>query len=752
MLKLHIDMDKNFTRREFGKKTLLAGLSTMLLQGNTVAQNTRKGPLRDEYDFIIVGSGAGGGPLACNLAIQGFSVLVLEAGEKDIKTDNYKIPAYHGMASEDKDLAWQYFVKHYSGDRDKQDSKYVDGKGIFYPRGATIGGSTAVNALITVYPHAKDFEYIADITEDDSWSPRNMRKYIHEIENCHYLNYFDAMRQDHGIGGWLPTRYHDLDIYTLLRNIILAGVIKANLAHNGKNLLDLIFNEKSLDPNQDFFEKGGVGPVKVPLTANKKSYRHSVREYLLQIQSYIPDQLHIETNALASKVLFDADKNAIGVEFLKGSKIYEADPYYSSDRVKTKKVVKAKREVILSAGAFNTPQLLQLSGIGNAQHLEQKGIPVIADLPGVGENLQDRYELGILYKLKLETVNNCTFGNGYDECLNQLNWFAKGPYTTNGSIVANIAKSNRNLDYADLFNFALLAPFKGYYPGYSKEFAPNRDTLTWAILKGHTENNVGQVKIQSTDPTKVPSINFKYFADGDDFYGSDMKALISGVKNIRNLMNHYHVRGTVVKETWPGAAIKTDDQLRDFISKEAWGHHASCTCPIGSDDDNMAVLDKNFKVRGVNKLRVVDASVFPKIPGFFIAMPIYLISEKATDDILKDMGMSRFVMPMKDRLDKYNREKKQQQQDKILQEVDIKVYPNPVVNDLFFDIQNLPKGKDYKTTRLLIVNANADVIYNEEMSYQAQVHVDLSNKPAGTYYYIIDIDGISKRGKIIKEQ
>lgn len=400
---------KKLSRRSFTKKTSIVAATGVLAPNILNAKSFTNQETKENYDYIVVGSGAGGGPLAANLARNGFKVLVLEAGSKDKKSDNYKIPAYHTFASEDEKLSWSYFVKHYSGDRDQLDSKYVDGKGILYPRGATIGGSTAVNALITVYPHASDFEYIANLTGDNSWNAENMRTYFQRLEDCEYLKTREAIREQHGINGWLPTNYQNFGLGTLLENLFLAGVIKANLDHDDKNIFDLIFNEKSFDVNKRSFERGGEGAILVPQTMDSNASRNSVREYLLNTAAQYPENLTIITDALATKVLFNENKEAIGVEYMLGKNLYEADPAFNDVAEEKKYTVKASREVILAAGAFNTPQLLQLSGIGDANLLEEKGIAVVKDLPGVGRNLQDRYEIGMTYELKGNILESCTF-------------------------------------------------------------------------------------------------------------------------------------------------------------------------------------------------------------------------------------------------------------------------------------------------------------------------------------------------------
>jgi choline dehydrogenase len=157
--------------------------------------------------------------------------------------------------------------------------------------------------------------------------------------------------------------------------------------------------------------------------------------------------------------------------------------------------------------------------------------------------------------------------------------------------------------------------------------------LTFAVLKGHTKNRAGSVRLRSTDPRERPQIEFRYFEEGSDAAGEDLKGVIDGIEIAREVAGRL---GGIVKEEFaPGEDAVTREVLVDFVRAEAWGHHASCTCKIGDDDDPMAVLDGNFRVRGVRGLRVVDASVFPRIPGFFIASAVYMVSEKASDVLIR---------------------------------------------------------------------------------------------------------------------
>jgi choline dehydrogenase-like flavoprotein len=180
----------------------------------------------------------------------------------------------------------------------------------------------------------------------------------------------------------------------------------------------------------------------------------------------------------------------------------------------------------------------------------------------------------------------------------------------------------------------LLAQFKGYFPGYSRLFPSSLNYLTWVILKAHTRNRKGRITLRSADPHDTPLINFNYFEEGGE---EDLEAVVDGIQFVRKLTAKLQKEELIVSEEVPGKEFQTTEQLKTFIRNNAWGHHASCTCPIGPREKN-GVIDANFRVHGTQGLRVVDASVFPRIPGFFIVSAIYMIGEKAADVILADAG------------------------------------------------------------------------------------------------------------------
>jgi choline dehydrogenase-like flavoprotein len=192
----------------------------------------------------------------------------------------------------------------------------------------------------------------------------------------------------------------------------------------------------------------------------------------------------------------------------------------------------------------------------------------------------------------------------------------------------------------DIFCMALLARFEGYFNGFSKLISAHQDYLTWALLKAHTKNRAGAVTLRSADPLDTPQVNFKYFEDGSDAAGEDLQAVIAGIRFVRRMTAPLIADGLIAEEKMPGSGVQTDAEIADYVRNTAWGHHASCSCPIGPVSEN-GVLDGNFSVHGVRRLRVVDASVFPRIPGFFIASAVYMIGEKAADVILQDAATLR---------------------------------------------------------------------------------------------------------------
>jgi choline dehydrogenase len=615
---------------------------------------------------------------------------LIEAGNDQGQNPVQEIPMLHARSSEDREMSWNFFVQHYNVPaRQFADTKMTwetpDGKrfvgayqpppeaknakmkGIFYPRSGTLGGCTAHNAMVSVYPHEMDWKLIEQLTGDQSWSPENMRQVFVRMEKSNYAS--GSKESGHGEKGWLNINLVNVsnsivDVNAISEQVskslrrrqvaavgnmasILTGaasVVSGGGIFSAVSTLGRMINKdlNSAAPERDISE----GMFTIPL-AMKDGKRAGSRDIIMETYSATTPEgkkmypLDIALNTFATKVTFDHGTipKANGVDILSGPWLYRNSPLYKADSARTPGHFVAEKEVVISAGAFNTPQLLKLSGIGPKEELSKFSIPIVADVPGVGTNLQDHMEIGVTHEIgEIPAIGGCTFGkNNSDPCItrwknNGVSMYSAG---TNGlpfAVLKKTSVAHLDNDFAkipDLFLFGGPTSFRGYYPGYSDD-AYRLGNWTWVVLKAHTANRAGTVTLRSADPLDQPEVNFNFFDGGDATAArNDLQSMAEGIEYARSMST----ARTKLVEILPGPKRPN---LKEYIKNESWCHHASCTCPIGAADDKMAVLDSKLRVRGVNGLRVADASVFPRIPGFFVALPTYMIGEKAADFILNN--------------------------------------------------------------------------------------------------------------------
>ncbi|KAK5994035.1 L-sorbose 1-dehydrogenase-like protein [Cladobotryum mycophilum] len=614
-----------------------------------------------EYEYIVIGSGPGGGPLAANLARAGHSVLLLEAGGDTGDSLLQEIPAWSTLGAETPGMAWSFFVNHFQDQSQaRRDNKYTyrltngsyyvgldppvgaEPLGILYPRGATVGGSSQLNAMNFALPPDNDWRHIANLTGDQSWAPENMRKLFVEVEKNGYLP--GGHQPGHGYDGFISTNLNNVTFVSsrpgvarFVREAIseLEGVD----VQDEQQMLEMLARDiNEIDTKR--YEKPGV--YSMPLHIDSKRRRSGARNFVAETvaarnrngSSTYP--LTLSTHSLASKILFrpaagSRKPQAYGVEYIVGDGLYSADGRYNATQSGEVRRAQATREVIVAAGSFNTPQILKLSGIGPQQELQKLGIPVVANVPAVGNYMQDNYEGGVSIRANIPYENNpfanCRFNPALpaseDPCLQQWQTENYGPYGEGGAPLSMWFKSSvsENKD-CDVFLFgAASADFRGYFPGFSREQVPDSNFF-WSMVKMQPGNQVGTVTLRSTNPRESPLINFNFFQEKGD---RDLQALEEAHDMVMRVFNATGAPYTPITVVEPHSGADTKQALKDYT----FSHHVSSTCRMGPADHPDYCVDSNFRVNGVDGLRVVDASVFPRSPGAFPVAPTFLISQKA---------------------------------------------------------------------------------------------------------------------------
>ncbi|KAL8354803.1 hypothetical protein RB601_000529 [Gaeumannomyces tritici] len=501
----------------------------------------------EQFDYIVVGSGSAGSVVASRLTEDpAVRVLVLEAGPPD---DDANIHRPSGWPAA--------FKTHLDWAVETVPQKHTAGWSHYLPRGRTLGGSSSLNAMIYVRGARADYDAWAYLGSP-GWSYDEVLPYFKKSED-HEL----GASEHHGAGGPLHV--------AVLKNVnpVCAAAVEACKE------IGLPFTD---DCNGDQM----LGASYVQATVTPNGSRCSTARCFLRPALERGGNLAVYSGAHAHRVLFEGTR-AVGVRYDKDGAMHDAF---------------ASREVIVSAGAIKSPQLLQLSGIGNAGDLRALGIDVVADLPGVGENLQDHVLASVIYEGKqaIPPPENQMLES-------QLFW-----------------KSDPRLVAPDLQPLFMHIPY--YPPGF--EGPANAYTLCAGIVRPASR---GSVKLASADPDAPPAVDPNYLAQA-----ADVEALLAAVKLCRQVGEAEALAGWRAREVLPGPEVQTDEQLRDYVRRACVTyHHQAGTCKMGVDA--MAVVDPELRVYGVTGLRVVDASIMPLVVSGNTNAPSIMIGEKGADMI-----------------------------------------------------------------------------------------------------------------------
>jgi choline dehydrogenase len=527
-----------------------------------------------EFDYVIVGAGSAGCVLANRLSADGkHSVLLLEAGPED-KNLWIHVPLGYGKLFKEKTVNWMYQT---------EPEPELGGRQVFQPRGKVLGGSSSINGLLYVRGQHEDY---------DRWRQRGNSGWGYDDVLPYFKKAEDQQRggdKYHGVGGPLTV---------------------SNLGH--PDPLSAAFidaaAETGLPVNSDFNGASQEGAGFFQTTTRGGRRASTAMAYLRPAKSR--GNLRVETSALAQRILFDG-RRARTVE------------YRQHDVLRT---ASARKEILVSGGAYNSPQLLQLSGVGPADLLKQHRIDVVLDAPGVGNDLQDHMQVRIVMRCPQRITLNDILNHPVRRIMAGARYaaFRSGPLTIAAGTSGAFFKTNPRLASPDVQIHFL--PFSTDKMG-EKLHAFSGFSASVCQLRPESR---GSLRIKSADPAEPPAIRINYLATE-----TDRTAFVEGMKILRKILAAPALKPFVTEEVEPGPKVISDEDILNFCRQRGTTvYHPTSTCRMGNDP--LAVVDQRLRVRGIEGLRVVDASVMPDLMSGNTNAPTIMIAEKASDMILED--------------------------------------------------------------------------------------------------------------------
>ncbi|MCP6762155.1 MAG: GMC family oxidoreductase N-terminal domain-containing protein [Fischerella sp. CENA71] len=504
-----------------------------------------------EYDYIVIGAGSAGCVVANRLTEDPeTTVLLLEAGGPDTKPEIHVPVEFPNLIGSEID--WAYFT---------EPEPHLNGRKLFSPRGKVLGGTSSINAMVYMRGNRRDYDHWQALG-NPGWSYEDVLPYFKKSENQQR-----GANEFHSVGGLLSVT--DPVAPSVVSERLIEAAVAMGYKHN---------------PDFNGADQLGVG---LPQVNIKDGKRHSTAAAFLVPILHRPN-LTVTTGAIATRLLFEGTRT-VGVEYLHNGTLHQ---------------VRVNQEVILSAGAFDSPKLLMLSGIGNAEHLRSLNIPVVVDLPGVGQNLQDHPQVHVAYQATqdIKIAPTC-----------------------------NIAEATL---FVNTENPSSLVPNLQFHFGpviwVQPEFARSGPGFTFAPSITHPHSR-GSVSLRSSSALDAPVIRMNFLESE-----ADMQVLIEGIKIARQLAHASAFDEFRGEEVAPGADATSDEAIRDYIRKGCdTDYHIVGTCKMGIDLNS--VVDPELRVHGVEGLRVVDASIMPSITTGNTNAPTIMIGEKAAD-LIKAAG------------------------------------------------------------------------------------------------------------------